>query len=200
MSYAIYVAVIKVFKCENMKKIFTLIMAAALVSGVASARDKITTDVNELPESARTLLSQYYHGAGVSRIKIDSKISGQSDYEVVLDDGTEIEFAHDGSLKEIESGRDGVVPENLILKSIRDYVSTNYVGRKIVSMDVERNGYDIELSDGVELKFNKSGKVLSVEDWMAGTYQNNKNAVEFSTAFFVGSLYIGSGTVVGLES
>ena len=68
------------------------------------------------------------------------------------------------SLKEIESGRDGVVPENLILKSIRDYVSTNYVGRKIVSMDVERNGYDIELSDGVELKFNKSGKVLSVED------------------------------------
>ena len=35
---------------------------------------------------------------------------------------------------------------------------------------------------------------------MAGTYQNNKNAVEFSTAFFVGSLYIGSGTVVGLES
>ena len=147
-----------------MKNIFTLIMAAALVSGVASARDKITTDVNELPESARTLLSQYYHGAGVSRIKIDSKISGQSDYEVVLDDGTEIEFAHDGSLKEIESGRDGVVPENLILKSIRDYVSTNYVGRKIVSMDVERNGYDIELSDGVELKFNKSGKVLSVED------------------------------------
>ena len=147
-----------------MKKIFTLIMAAALVSGVASARDKITTDVNELPESARTLLSQYYHDAGVSRIKIDSKISGQSDYEVILDDGTEIEFAHDGSLKEIESGRDGVVPENLILKSIRGYVSTNYVGRKIVSMDVERNGYDIELSDGVELKFNKSGKVLSVED------------------------------------
>lgn len=137
-------------------------MAVALVSGAAAARDRVTTDVKELPEAARTLLSQYYPNVVVNHIKIDKGVFSD-DYEVVLDNGVEIDFDDNGNLTEIDAGRMGV-PDGLVMKSIRDYVADNYPGRKIENMNVDRWGYDVEISGDVDLVFDRSGKFKRIDD------------------------------------
>jgi len=146
-----------------MKKLITLIVA--IISGITaiSAHDRVTTDANALPAAAKTLINKYFKKTGINHIKVDEKVFRGNEYEVVLNNGTEIEFDSKGNLQEIDCGR-SEVPAGLILKPIREYVNQNFKGRRIVSVDVNRNSYDIELNDGIDLKFDRSGKFIKIDD------------------------------------
>lgn len=146
----------------EMKKIFALLVALVFSVGAIYARDKVTSDVNVLPQPARTLLAKHFPKIAVNHIKIDSDVFSK-DYDVVLQNGTEVSFDKDGNLKEVEAGVN-TVPDGLVLKPIRQYVNSNFKGRRIVSLDVDRNSYDIELSDGLELKFDRAGNFLRIDD------------------------------------
>lgn len=138
-------------------------MAAALTVGIASARDRVTRNTSELPQAAQTTITRHFSKTGVNHIKIDSKVFGGDEYEVILNDGTEIDFNSDGTIKEIDCGR-SAIPEALVLKPIRDYVNSNFKGAKIVGMDVERGGYEITLSTGVDLKFDRAGNFKKIDN------------------------------------
>jgi len=43
-------------------------------------------------------------------------------------------------------------------------VKANYAGATIVIIDKERHGYDIELSNDLELKFNKQDQLIGIDD------------------------------------
>ena len=144
-----------------MKKFLLMLTALVAMSGQAFARDKVTRDVNVLPQPAKTMLTRYFTQTGVNHIKIDKSVLG-NDYEVVLNDGTELDFDKNGNLKEIDTGRAGV-PDGLVMKSIRDYVASNYPGQKIVNMDIERSGYDIELANGTDLVFDRAGNFKRID-------------------------------------
>lgn len=146
----------------EMKKIFALLVALVFSVGAIYARDKVTSDVNVLPQPAGTLLAKHFPKIAVNHIKIDSDVFSK-DYDVVLQNGTEVSFDKDGNLKEVEAGVN-TVPDGLVLKPIRQYVNSNFKGRRIVSLDVDRNSYDIELSDGLELKFDRAGNFLRIDD------------------------------------
>lgn len=146
----------------EMKKIFALLVALVFSVGAIYARDKVTSDVNVLPQPARTLLAKHFPKVAVNHIKIDSDVFSK-DYDVVLQNGTEVSFDKDGNLKEVDAGVN-TVPDGLILKPISQYVKSNFKGRKIVSLDIDRNSYDIELSDGLELKFDRAGNFLRIDD------------------------------------
>ena len=146
----------------EMKKIFALLVALVFSVGAIYARDKVTSDVNVLPLPARTLLAKHFPKIAVNHIKIDSDVFSK-DYDVVLQNGTEVSFDKDGNLKEVEAGVN-TVPDGLVLKPIRQYVKSNFKGRRIVALDVDRNSYDIELSDGLELKFDRAGNFLRIDD------------------------------------
>lgn len=146
-----------------MKKLLVLAFMIAMMAGSLSARDRVSRDVAELPATAQKLLKTYYPKMAVNHIKIDSNLFGGADYDVVLNDGTELDFDKDGELKEIDCGM-REVPSGLLLKTICDYVSKNFSGRKIVSMDIDSRKYEIELSDGIELEFDRSGQFLRIDD------------------------------------
>lgn len=145
-----------------MKKLIALLAVVMFSVGSIMARDRITSDVNELPAQAKTLVIKYYPKVGVNHIKIDKDLMS-TDYDVVLNDGTELDFDGDGNLKEIDCGF-RAVPDGLILKPIREYVASNFKGQKIVSMEVNRSNYEIQLANGLELKFDRAGKFVRVDD------------------------------------
>lgn len=146
-----------------MKKLLTMVMV--VIMGIASmqARDRVTTDINTLPSAAKTMINKYYGKTGVNHIKIDSKVLGGNEYDVILNNGVELEFDSKGVLKEIDCGHESV-PDGILLKPIRDYVSRNFKGRKIVKMDVKRNSYEVELSDDIELVFDRAGNFKRIDD------------------------------------
>lgn len=145
-----------------MKK-FMLLMALAILTALPSFADRVSRNVNDLPAAAQTTLNKYFKGKDVSHIKIDDKFMGHKEYDVILENGTEVEFDHEGNWKEIDCGHKAV-PEELILKPIREYVKKNFNNRKIVKIETKRNKYSIELADGVDLEFDRAGNFLRIDD------------------------------------
>lgn len=145
-----------------MKKILSTILLVMLAIIPMAARDRVTTNVNELPATAQATLNKYFAKQKVNHIKIDKKTFGGAEYDVVLNNGTEIDFDSKGNWKEIDCGTNKV-PDGLILKPISDYIKTNFKGRTIVSIEVSRNKYDIELNDGTDLEFDRAGNFLRID-------------------------------------
>ena len=94
------------------------------------------------------------------KIRLDGNFT--SEVTVVLKDGTEIEFDADGSWESVDCGA-SAVPASVVPKAIATYVKNNYRGAKIVEIEVDRKGYDVKLSTGLELKFDRAGKFLRID-------------------------------------
>ncbi len=126
---------------------------------MANASDSYTRDASVLPASARTVIANDF-SAGISVVKIDKTLGRVDDYEVVLTDGTEITFDRNGNWKEIEVAANKRVPDALIPAGIRSYVAENQHGTRIVGIEKDRGGYEVTLSNGVEIKFNNQAQFI----------------------------------------
>lgn len=145
-----------------MKKILLLLAALVMTLSVA-ARDEISHDPSVLPEAALSIIKNNFK-AKVSFVKIDRDFGRVSDYEVILTDGSEIKFDREGNWKEVEGSAMSSVPSYFVLQPIRDYVAKNHKGAKIVGIDKERGGYEIALSNGIDIKFSEAGAFKKYDD------------------------------------
>ncbi len=131
------------------------------ITGIISCKDSIIT-ADRLPDAARSFINEYFAENTISYIKKDRGLANIS-YEVVLQDGTEIEFDKSGNWDSIDCKRNAV-PAGLVPDAISEYVQVNFPGQLIVKIDREAFGYEIELSSDLELKFDKNGKMLEIDD------------------------------------
>lgn len=148
-----------------MKKILMVLLMAFVFAGAARA-DKYTLDRSNLPQEAQEMLDKYFPKAKVGMIKVDRHLLKKTDYDVKLVNGTKIEFSNKGKWTSVDC-KTREVPEGLVMKPIRNYVNKNFSDQKIVKIKKKSSGYEVTLSDGVELKFNLLGsftKILSIDD------------------------------------
>lgn len=131
------------------------------ITGIISCKDSIIT-ADRLPDAARSFINEYFAENTISYIKKDRGLANIS-YEVVHQDGTEIEFDKSGNWDSIDCKRNAV-PAGLVPDAISEYVQVNFPGQLIVKIDREAFGYEIELSSDLELKFDKNGKMLEIDD------------------------------------
>lgn len=146
-----------------MKRLFIALIALISVSVASMAKDTYSRDASALPKAAQETLSRNFKSK-VSIIKIDKDLGRISEYEVILTDGTEITFDRNGNWDNVEVGVKGKIPSAFIPSAIAGYVKKNMPGTKIIGIDRERSGYDVELSNGVEMKFDKDGRFLRYDD------------------------------------
>lgn len=144
-----------------MKKIILTLLLIVAGFGAANA-DKYTIDRSQLPESAQQFLTKYFPKSKVGMIKVDRHLLKKTDYDVKLVNGTKIEFNNAGKWTSVDC-KTREVPQELILKPIRNYVAKNFPDVKIVKIEKDFAGFDIELSDGVEVKFDRLGNFKSVD-------------------------------------
>ena len=140
-----------------MKKIAFLLLIIAGAVTAANAKDVYAHDASVLPVAARTTISNNFK-AKVSVVKIEKDFGRANEYEVTLSDGTEISFDRAGNWENVETNKNKSVPATMIPKNIRDYVAKNHSGTRIVGIEKDRNGYEVELSNGIDIKFTKTGE------------------------------------------
>lgn len=146
------------------KKILLAFVAMAAIStATVFARDSYARDASVLPKAAQTAIADNFR-AKVSLVKIDKDFGRVSEYEVILTDGTEITFDHNGNWDNVEVGANGSVPAAFIPEGVAKYVKTAQPKQKIIGIEKERGGYDVELSNGVDMKFNKQGQFVRYDD------------------------------------
>ena len=140
-----------------MKKFILTLLTILISTSLSFAFDKYTINRDELPQTAQDMLQQYFPKAKIGMIKVDKHLLKKTDYDVRLVNGTTIEFSNAGKWTSVDC-KTKEVPEGLIPKTIRNYVHKNFKDLKIVKIEKKSSGYEIGLSDGVELKFNLLGQ------------------------------------------
>lgn len=137
-----------------------LIFAVALLLA-ASAPAQKRIEISELPKPALDFIEKHFPGIPVVKVKKDAE-HGEKGYEVILGNGTELEFWKDGSYREVD-GRGKAIPTAFIDPKIVDYVAKNYPDRKITHIDYGHKDVDVDLTGKLDLEFTKDGKFLKGE-------------------------------------
>lgn len=146
-----------------MKRLVSLVSIMLLVVSVACARDRVTQDVSLLPAEARDMIKTYFPKAMISYLKVDKSLFRTEGYDVRLSDGTELEFNTKGQWQEVES-HPQAVPANLIPVSIKKYIDRYYGDYKVKKIKHDRRGYELKLSNGLEVEFDNMGNFLRLDD------------------------------------
>ena len=144
------------------KSVFFLAAFMSMMMQTVStfASDRIITK-EQLPAAAQTFIQKTFPKQAISYAKID--FDGRKTYEVRLSNGTEVEFDKNGTWDKVDCNY-SAVPANLVPAAIADYVKTHFAGATIVKIDKERYGYDIEMSNDIDLKFNYQGVLIGMDD------------------------------------
>ena len=129
-----------------------------------------------LPAPAKAFIAEHFGGKTITGVKVDR--DGRSvSYDVILSDGTKLEFDQAGEWEEVNT-RTYAVPAAIIPVQIRNYVAPKYPGAYIVRIDRDSRDYEIDLSNGVEIKFDLYFNVIKVEnDHNNGNNDNNQPGV-----------------------
>ena len=138
---------------RHLKIILTTVMAVVFFALPAAAFDKYSVNRNDLPEKAQQFLTEYFPKGRVSK---------KTDYDVKLTNGTKIEFNNKGEWTSVDC-KTREVPSGLIIKNIRNYVAKNFPDTFIVKIEKKSLSYEIELNDGIELKFDRLGTFKSAK-------------------------------------
>ena len=142
-----------------MKKFFTLMLITIVASLSAMVYAGTPIKQTELPKAAQTFLCKHFPGDEVLKAEKEQGRRGM-EYEVDLSSGAEVDFQENGDWKEVKAARGNAVPTAIIPTAIAKYVSTNFNGQSIVEISRKRGGYEVELSNGTELKLTEDAKPM----------------------------------------
>ena len=140
---------------------FAALVCMLIQTMSVTAKDRIITS-EQLPAAAKSFIQKNFPGQGITYAKVDKDFT-KTTYEVRLDNGVELEFDKNGTWDKVDCNYSDV-PANLIPATIADYVKKHFNGSMIVKIDKERHGYDVELSNDLELKFNRNGQLMDIDD------------------------------------
>ena len=133
-------------------------MALILMGSAAyAANRKRIIDPESLPKPAIELIQKHWPSCVIDQAYIDGK-----EYEVLLSDGTIIEFDSKGIWKEMKC-TDGL-PVTLVPGYITRYIVGRYPKQLIIDCEKMRGGYEVKLTNGLEIQFDLQGRVTHVDD------------------------------------
>ena len=147
-----------------MKKLF--FAAMLLMTSVVSANadnDERAINVAQLPQTAQSFLTANFSGKTVAFAVEERKFFG-TEYEVVYTDRTEVSFRSDGEWESVETKYEQM-PSSVVPAQIADFVAKGgFEGQFIKEISRDRYSWEITLSSGIEIKFDKQFNVIGYDD------------------------------------
>jgi len=143
-----------------MKKLLASAFAMLAIAFSAKAGDDKPITVKQLPAAAQTFIKQHFADRKIALVKEETEFLDKS-YEVTFTDLCKIEFDGKGGWTDMEC-RQGI-PSSAVPARINDYVKANYPDRKIKSIERERKGYEVDLTGGIDLKFDTAFNLVAID-------------------------------------
>ena len=146
---------------KRMMKILMMVICCMLSCNMAAnAGNDKPISVNTLPAKAQTLLSTHFGKQKVMLATVEGVVS--KSYDVVLKNGTKLEFDKKGNLTEVEC-KQGTVPYRLIPQAIKNYLKANYPRQTVKKLEIKKNEYEVELANGLDLTFNNRFQLVDMD-------------------------------------
>lgn len=140
-----------------MKKFIAMFAAALLALGTAAEN----INPNQVPNSLRQFVVTHY-GKEVTITRAERERKGEGfEYEVKLSNGAEIDYGISDEWLEIEDVNG--VPQAIVGETIAAHVKANHPNAKIVKIEREARGFEVKLSNGLELVYDRAGRFLRLD-------------------------------------
>ena len=141
-----------------MKKILLTLLTLVLLAGTANAAGpKKVIDPDNLPKPAIELIQKHWPSCAIDFAYINGK-----EYEALLTDGTIIQFDSKGIWKEMKC-TDGL-PVTLVPGYITRYIVGRFPKQLIIDCEKLKGGYEVTLTNGLEIQFDLRGNVTHVDE------------------------------------
>lgn len=121
-------------------------------------------EFNTLPNTAVEFVNTYF--AGIDIVNVEKYSPAQSNgvmYEVNFRDGSEIEFDQAGNWVKVEAADNFTIPTGFILPVIVTYVNTNYPLQGINQIEKNSTGFEVELTNDMDLIFDATGNFIRIK-------------------------------------
>ena len=140
----------------NTKNIFTLILVVSSFFATAQEKQKNV----KLPEEATTFLAEHFKGIQIQEVKkINREISFK--YEVLLENGFEIDFSDRGRWEQLESHTMSL-PTTMLQTSVSQYILKNYSNAKVTEVKKGNRFNFVEINDETMLQFDTEGNFYKI--------------------------------------
>ena len=141
-----------------MKRVFMMLCTTLFVALSVSAAE---LTLQNLPQKAQNFIHEYFAKDQIRKIHQHHHRHGDT-YNVLFTDGSKIKFDATGQWIKIKL-RNDTIPVEIIPEYITTYVWENYPDVMIMSIEIEGEGQEVELSDGTELTFNPKKGVVKID-------------------------------------
>ncbi|PRD57202.1 PepSY-like domain-containing protein [Sphingobacterium gobiense] len=147
-----------------MKSLLKITLSVLLLFTIttAPAQDKAVS-FTRLPAKAQAFVKKHFSEKEVVKVSMDTEYLFKKEYEVTLRSGSNIEFDADGAWKKVEM-KGSPVPAILIPATITQYIHKSFPNTFVKGIVKNRNGYEIEISNGLDLEFTNEGKFIRIDD------------------------------------
>ncbi|MEC4113459.1 PepSY-like domain-containing protein [Myroides pelagicus] len=139
----------------------SLFAIGALSIQTAEAK-KIQIQKNALPKTAIEFLDQNFSQEPINFITEDKEWF-DTDYSVLLNNMTEIEFDKNGNWTDV-SNKTTAIPTDFILPAIVSHVKTNFANAHILKIEKDNRQFEVKLSNSLELVFDNNGTFMRIDD------------------------------------
>ena len=142
------------------RMMFLICMFLMMGTTYSMAGDGYVVGVQQLPAPAQEVMTKCFADKTLLTI-----LKERNEYEVIFNTGEKIEFNKKGEWTEI-SCHTTQVPDILIPNPIKMRIMADFSNTRIVKIDRSRNGkkYEVKLSNGLEVEFDKNFNVKKVDD------------------------------------
>lgn len=144
-----------------MKQKFILLSAIALfamfVTGCDNEKSVQSKDYN--PQVVEYVNTHFANHKILSYVKDTDGLD--TSYDVALSDNYMLKFNKSYEIEEVKGT--SPLPDSVVPANVLSFVRENYPDNTIVGWDTERNEQQIDLNNGVELKFDKEGNFVRVD-------------------------------------
>ena len=117
-----------------------------------------TVSPDKLPNKAKQFISANFQGAEVLSVRRDGL-----KYDVILFDGTEMEFKSNGQWKEVDCGLNPL-PAGVLPANIAQYVTANFPANYATKIKYDDRHYEVDMNNNLELRFDKNGMFIGADD------------------------------------
>ena len=139
-------------KCkQSATKLFCFTILVMLIA--CDKEEIISTE--RLPEPAQEFIQKYFSNNNILQVKYE-KDGREKRYNV-------LEFYKNGEWKNIECIA-SEVPNEIIPQTINNFVQNNHPNKKIIKIEKEKRYIEIQLSNDIEIRFNKSYTFIGYDD------------------------------------
>lgn len=141
-----------------MKKIIVLLL---FPMALFAQKDK-KIDWDELPQKAQTFLKTNFTKEKAQQILKETEDYLETIYQVTFQGKLKIKFDKNGNWKEVDGHRKPI-PTRFIPEKILTYIKKSFPNNEVVKIEKEKKKYEVEISNGLELEFDRDGNFLRID-------------------------------------